>query len=106
MGKDFVYPGLEGLPFRGTPPTIKEDDPFEKRPQIGMQTHVRVLDMDDPADLKLYTDIAQLVADGVAQISFEERHWVESKETWKVLIRWIVSFYYMPNTTTIDKQGV
>ena len=55
MSRDFVYPGLDGLPFRGVPPTIKEDDPHEKRPQIGMQTHVRVLELDKPEDLKLYT---------------------------------------------------
>jgi hypothetical protein len=96
LNKEFVFPGLEGLPFRGSIPTLKEDDPPEKRPQVGMQTFVKILELDKEEDMQMYTDIAQLVANGVAQISFEDRRWIEDKKNWKVLIRFMLMFYHMP----------
>jgi hypothetical protein len=96
LNKEFVFPGLEGLPFRGSVPTIKEDDPPEKRPQVGTQAFVKILELDNDDDLQLYMDIAQLVSNGVAQISFEDRRWIEEKRNWKVLIRFMLIFYHMP----------
>lgn len=101
--RSFVFPGLDGLPFRGSPPVIKEDDPPEKRPQIGMQLFVTVLELKRPEDLLYYQKVAQLVGNGVAQISFEERHWVEEDKNWKVLLRWMLYYQYMlsPDTTGV-----
>jgi hypothetical protein len=96
LNKEFVFPGLEGLPFRGSVPTIKEDDPPEKRPQMGTQAFVKILELDKEEDLQTYVDIAQLVANGVAQISFEDKRWIEEKQNWKVLIRFMLVFYHMP----------
>jgi hypothetical protein len=96
LNKEFVFPGLGGLPFRGPVPAIKEDDPPEKRPQMGMQAFVKILELDDDEDMQTYMDIAQLVANNIAEISFEDRRWIEEKKNWKVLIRFTVIFYHMP----------
>ena len=96
-GKPLVFPGYEGVPFRGTVPNIKESDPDEQRPQLGMQVRVDILDLSKPEDLEYYGQISQMVGNGFAQISFEERQFIEEKKSWLVLLRWMLHFAYMPN---------
>jgi hypothetical protein len=95
--KEFTFPGYNGIPFRGSPPLLKEDDPPEKQPQLGMQLFVTVLELNKPDDLEYYQRICQLVGNGVAQISFEDKQWDAGLSNWKVLIRWMLYYYYMTN---------
>jgi hypothetical protein len=95
-GKPFTLPGYDGLPFRGPRPDLKENDSEERLPQPGMQVSVNVLDLSKPEDLEYYGRISQLVANGYAQISFEERKFVEEKKGWLVLVRWFMLYSCLP----------
>lgn len=91
-----TLPGLDGIPFRGPTPDLKEDDPDRKRPQLGARVDLRQLNLADPADMEAYKKIAQMVGNGYAQISFEERVYDESIKSWRVLIRWMEHYYFVP----------
>jgi hypothetical protein len=84
------------LPFRGAIPALKEDDPPERRPQVGSQVRVDLLVLSDPKDLAYYQEIWQVVANGYGQISCEERRYDEDLKSWRVMVRWFLSYAYVP----------
>ncbi len=92
--KPLSFPGYEGIPFRGSIPDLKESDPLQ--PQVGSQVYVHCLNLADPKDLEYYGQISQMVGNGFAQISFEERQFVAENKSWLVLIRWMLHYAYMP----------
>lgn len=91
-----VFPGIDGLPFRGTAPNLKESDPEHRQPQIGTKVGVKQLDLSITDDMKYYQQILQMVANGTAQISFEERVYGDDIKSWRVLIRWVEYYYFQP----------
>ena len=91
-----TLPGIDGIPFRGPTPDLKEDDSERKRPQLGEKVGLRQLNLADPADMEEYRRIAQMVGNGYAQISFEERVYDASIMSWRVLIRWMEHYYFVP----------
>jgi hypothetical protein len=85
--KPFVFPGRDGLPYRGQAvPDLKEDDPLS----VGGQVHVHVLVLSNEDDFKLYRAIWQAVGNGFAQISQEDRVYDEDIKNWRVFIRWVI----------------
>jgi len=96
-GQTLTLPGFDGLPFRGPRPDLKETDAPENQPRPGMQVNVHILDLSKPEDLEYYEQISQLVGNGYAQISFEERKFVEEKKTWLVLLRWFLLYTCLPS---------
>lgn len=90
-----VLPGIDGFPFRGAIPDLKETDPEAFRPQMGQQIFANVLDLSETEDLKYYQQILQLVGNGYAQISVEERKYDDSIKSWRVFIRWILYYGYV-----------
>jgi hypothetical protein len=96
FSQPMVLPGIEGLPFRGANiPDLKETDPSKFRPQVGQQIFANVLDLSDKDDMKYYQQILQLVGNGYAQISVEERKYDDSIRSWRVFIRWILYYGYI-----------
>jgi hypothetical protein len=93
---ELVFPGHDGLPFRGSVPQLKEDDSTEKRPQVGTQLYVDVLDLSKPDDLLHYRDVCQMVANGYAQVSYEDRQYDEDVKNWRILLRWFLNYAYVP----------
>lgn len=94
-GAPFTLPGFDGFPFRGTVPDLKEQD--SRQPQLGAETHVDILDLSEEADLKAYRNIIQLVGNNYAAISAEERQWIAESQNWKVFIRWMLYYTYLPD---------
>jgi len=92
--KDSVLPGHNGLPFRGPVPNLKDSDPVQ--PEVANQVFVHVLNLTDKEDLKTYQKICQMVGNGYAQISFEEREYDKEAKNWRVLIRWMLLYTHMP----------
>jgi len=84
-----------GLPFRGPPPTLKEDDPYYQQPVLASEVHIKVFDLTKPDDLTEYTAISQEVADSKAQVSYEKIEYDAELRGWRVLIRWFDQFYRM-----------
>jgi hypothetical protein len=91
-----VFPGWEGLPFKGPVPDIKFTDPEPKQPQVGMKVRVDLFDLSDTKDLKKYREICQMVGNGYAQISKEDLKYDEQKKCWRVFIRWMELFTFDP----------
>ncbi len=91
-----VLPGWNGRPFRGPVPHLKEDDPEHRQPQEAAKVHVDILDLSILKHRETYQKISQMVANGFALISFEERKYDPKKKNWRVLIRWFELFAYMP----------
>ncbi len=89
-------PGINGLPFLGTPPNLKDNDPEAKQPQVGAKIHVEILLLNDPKQLEHYTDIFQLIANGFAMLSTEERIYDQELKTWRIFIRWMECYSYVP----------
>lgn len=95
-GSALTFPGHDGLPFRGAVPQLKEDDPTEKQPQVGCQLYVDILDLAKPGDLEHYRNICQMVANGYAQVSYEDRRYDEELKNWRILLRWFLNYAYVP----------
>lgn len=90
-----VFPGMNGIPFRGHIPDLKSTD--SAQPQMGQQVHVDLITLSTREALQQYERISQLIANGTGQISFEERQYDPAVKTWRVLIRWCEFYMHMPN---------
>lgn len=94
---DFFLPGFQGAPFKGhSAPNLKEDDPDHKKPQIGLEPHVYILNMADKQDHEDYEGVMQLVALNYAVISVEERVYDPELKNWRIFLRWALTISYMP----------
>ena len=91
-----ILPGFQGLPFRGRVPNLKTDDPEYKQPQVASRIFVRVFDLSKPKDLEYYEKVSQLVGNGFAVISIEDKVFDEKLHNWRVLLRWMVQYSYVP----------
>jgi hypothetical protein len=91
------FPGYEGLPFRGAPPDLKRDDPANAQPQVGATVHVDILNMADDGQRRRLESIYQLVANGYAMISAEERAYDENIGSWRIFVRWAELYTYDPS---------
>jgi len=91
-----MFPGVEGIPFRGVVPDLKNDDPETLQPKQGCRVHVEILDMSDEKDLKRMEAVYSMYANGTAMISSEDRQWIPEDKTWKVFLRWADLYMYNP----------
>jgi hypothetical protein len=95
--KEFVLPGWDGLPFRGSVPCLKESDPEYRQPQVAYEPHVWILDLSVKEDLEDYRSVYQLVTNGSAVISAEERQYDKDIKNWRIFLRWALMFTHMPD---------
>ena len=97
--RDPVYPGIDGIPYRGDPYDRKENDPDHLQPKQGARVHVEILEMNKPEDRQRMEDIYSMFCNGSAVISAEERQWDEEIKSWRVFIRWADLYLYNPQST-------
>jgi len=96
MEKDFtVHLGGDGIPFlthkaEGVP-NYKNALPGRLRPQNVRKAKVDVLDLSNDKHYEYYSQIWSAVGIGIATVVAEDKHWVASKENWKVFIRWYIN---------------
>jgi len=100
LHEGITMPGHEGIPFRGSVPNLKADDPEHLQPQAGQKAHVEILDLWKPTELARYRTICQVVANGFGAISKEDMQFDSKKKNWRVFIRWL-EFY-----TAVTKGGI
>ena len=93
--KPFVFPGYDGVPFRGAVPTLKDNDPIQPDTS-GRQVLIECLNLAEPEHQSRYQDICQLIGNGFAELSYEERQYDPDVKNWRVLIRWMLKYAYMP----------
>lgn len=103
LGRAGVLPGMDGIPFRGPIPDLKEKDP--KQPEVGFQAFVRVFNLADKEDLAYYEKIYQLAYNGSAMITLEERKYDEQIQSWRILVRWVSMYSYLPQDVPHRNQG-
>ena len=94
--KDFTFPGWNGLPFRGSIPSLKETDPEYRQPQVSYEPHIWILNLSVKEDLEDYRSVYQLVTNGSAVISAEERQYDKELKNWRIFLRWALMFTHMP----------
>jgi hypothetical protein len=100
----------EGFPYVGPPFDFKDDDPDEFRPKKKLNACVAQLDLSKPEDMEQYRGISQRIADGLAQISFEEKNYDEGTKTWRIFMRWLEPYFVPPPAAiaaiqNAEKQG-
>lgn len=91
-----VFPGHEGLPFRGAVPNLKHDESQRLQPQTGAIVRVDVLNLANDEDKDEFAKIGQLVANGYAIVSKEEIQYDPDIKNWRVFIRWAELYAYNP----------
>jgi len=91
-----ILPGMDGLPFRGHVPDLKNDDPDHMQPKQGVRAHVEILDMSDEKDRKRMADIYTMYSNGHAVISAEDREYDPETKNWRVFLRWADLYVYNP----------
>jgi hypothetical protein len=96
LGAPNVFPGFNGVPFRGPVPDLKENDPEHKQPQVGVQAHVEVLVTNKPEDMARYEEIMQTIGNGFGQLGAEERQYDDSIKGWRIFVRWWALYSYVP----------
>lgn len=84
------------LPYTGAPIDRKEDDPEYRQPVEGSSVNIRQFDTTKAEDVEEWSKIMQKVADGMANVSFEEKVYDPDIKGWRVLIRWVDYFYTNP----------
>jgi len=91
-----VFPGFNGVPFRGVIPDLKENDPDHKQPQVGVQAHVEILATNKAEDMTRYEEIMQTIGNGFGQLGAEERQYDDSIKGWRIFVRWWELYSYVP----------
>lgn len=89
-----VHLGGDGVPFltkHKSVPNYKSGLPDRLQPQYVRKARVDILDMSNPRHYEYYSQIWDAVGIGLAVVVEEDKHWVESKENWKIFIRWYMS---------------
>lgn len=86
----------EGLPYKGTRYSFKNDDPDHMKPQLAKKANVQIFMLDKEEDLARYSAVMQQVCDGTSQISVEEREYDKDAKSWRILLRWVDLFYKEP----------
>ena len=80
-------------------------DPFlvdkHKKPSERRLANVYQFDMSSEEDLDKYTRVIQSVADGLSDISFEERIYDKTLKSWRILLRWVDYVYENPDVNKI-----
>lgn len=87
---------FNGLPYLGEVYSRKEDDPDYRQPVLTGKVNIRQFITSKAEDMKEWGEVMQRVQDGVARISFEDKHYDEAEKAWRILIRWIDDFYTHP----------
>ena len=83
-----------GLPFltkKRSVPFYKNGDVRNNKPEQIRKARVDVFDLSDDGEFATYQKIWEAAGYGLVMVVDEEKKWVDSKENWKVFIRWYVN---------------
>ena len=86
----------KGLPFKGQPYLIKEDDGPDRQPQMQQDVFVRVFDTGDPKDMDEYQAVWKRVTKGEAIMSREDLQYNAASGHWRAFMRWMEMYYVPP----------
>lgn len=87
----------DGLPYKGKVRDYKENDPDDKLPQMGMEAHVDIFELNDKEQLKAYEAVVQKLVSDRAILSYEEKEYDQELKNWRILIVYTDLFYEEPS---------
>jgi len=98
LTRELKFPGFQGLPFKGTPPDLKNEDAPRRLPITNGRVYVRIFDLSKTRELSEYEKImSKFVGDrSHSLLSHEEFMQMPDKGTWKTLIRWVELYTELP----------
>lgn len=94
-----------GMPIKfkgGKAPLIPPQAMPHQDLQLRGDPKVEVLSMWEPAELARYQEILTKVADGEAELRYEDRQWVITKESWKIMVSWVEIYYTEPSESPVQ----
>ncbi len=84
--------GSYAFPFKGQWKPSNPDD-INSGPKTVYEAKLDILNVSEAEehkkDRQKYEKICKLAANGVAYISSEDKEWLEDKECWKIMVRWL-----------------
>ena len=97
---------FNGLPYRGPPLPLKEDDPEYRQPRLTYKAHAKVFDLSNPEELEEYTKTWTDITAGNCMLGIEDVQYSTALGNYKIFMRWVEQYYTAPPTTgdTIDVQ--
>jgi len=96
-GKQGEY-AWKGLPYKGKPADFKHDDPVNMQPMLRHKACIKQFDFSDETDMEEYAKVMQAICDGTTTLSFEEKIYDENIKSWRILLRYLESYYQAPPT--------
>jgi hypothetical protein len=75
----FTRARIDGMPFRGKTPLLKEEE-FESQTTVNGETYVKTFDTSDPEQLKEYTRIVDGVVNHLYRMVYRNHRWVEKPD--------------------------
>ena len=87
------------LPANAEVPMFGKDDKPENKLQQIWTANVRVFNLNDPEELRQYTEVWQLITDGKGTISESTTNFHDGKYT--ALLRWSEFSYKIPETKKV-----
>lgn len=88
-GTPLMFPGYEGLPFRGNTVPILRQEELETKLQVVGDGHARSFNFNKPEDVAEYNRIIDNVAKGIYEISMEKVDWSERENAYVSFVRWV-----------------
>lgn len=98
-GKDDGQRTWMGLPYRGPVYDYKKDDPEHRKPQLKYDARVKQFNLNDDEHIKAYEKLAQALCSGRAVVSYEEKVYDQSINSWRILVRWMEPYAQAPDLT-------
>jgi len=97
QGNEIIaFPGVDGVPFRGTSIPVLKGDEFDKLVEV-LDVKIRIFKLNNDEDLKEYARVVDMIAKGVFTAIDETKNWVPEDKTWYVLLRWAEKYKELPN---------
>ncbi len=90
---------FEDLPFRGTPPNLKNGDSPGRRPIKCREAHTRIFLTNSPEDMleyqKVWDKLSKLPVPW-AIFGAEEKQYDPEIKAWRIFLRWAEVYFRMP----------
>ena len=90
-GGNLHWPGLNGLPVRGSVGLLKDDE-LDEFFEVACDFHCREFDLADPEQLKAYTEVMDRIVNGWYTRLFVDNYRDPEKGTRKVYLEWQQSY--------------
>lgn len=97
-GGQLQWPGVDGLPFRGPPVTLKNEELSNIILVHDFKAHV--FDLTKNEDYEYYCWVMDRICNGFFRCIHINRTWSAEKNTMIIYVEWVQSYYELPKSVT------